>query len=110
MVNSLPGQVKAVASHPINTPSGQVGVTPHNSEGIEPFTMVNSSPFQVGAVSSHPINTPSGPLRVTSSIFSQGSISDSPCVAPVSPPTSSDGFLPVMSPPCPLSLPASSPH
>jgi len=139
MVNSPPCQVEAVSSHPINTPSGQVGVTPcnpegikpftlvnsppgqvgvnpRNSEGIEPFTMVNSPPCQVKAMSSHPINTPSGPLGVASLTFSQGSISDSPCVAPVSPLTSSmsvlvlitDGSPPVMSPPCPLSPQASS--
>jgi len=108
MVNSPPCQVQAMSLHPINTLSGQVGVIPHNSEGIEPFTMVNSlpcqvrviphksesiepfnmvnsPPCQVEAVSSHLINTLSGPLGVVSSTFSQGSVSDSPCVAPVMP-------------------------
>src|SRR5882724_8952463 len=50
MVNPPPCQVKAMPLHPINTPSGQVGVTPHKSEGIEPFTMINSPPCQVGAM------------------------------------------------------------
>jgi len=90
---------------------------PSQSEGIEPINMVNSLPCQVVAMSSHLINTPLGPLRVASSIFSQVSISDLPCVAPVSPLTSStsvlvpitDGSPPVTSPPCvPLSLQASS--
>ena len=78
--------------------------------------MVNSLPCQVGAVSSHLINTPLGPLRVVPSIFSQVPTSDSPCVVPVSPLTSStsvlvpitDGLHPVTSPPCHLSLPPSS--
>jgi len=48
LVNSLPGQVKVLSLHLINSPSGQVGVTPCKSEGIEPFTMVNSPPCQVG--------------------------------------------------------------
>src|SRR5882724_10815167 len=65
MVNSLPCQVKVMSSHLINTPLGQVGVTPCNPEGIEPFTLVNSLPGQVGAVSLHPINTLSGQVRVT---------------------------------------------
>src|SRR5882724_8971421 len=58
MVNSPPCQVEAVSLHPINTPSGQVGVTPCKSEGIEPFSMVNSLACQVKAMSLHPINTP----------------------------------------------------
>src|SRR5882724_4321726 len=43
----------------------QVEVTPHKSEGIEPFTLINSPPGQVGAMSLHPINTPLGQVRVT---------------------------------------------
>jgi len=54
LVNSLPGQVEVSSSHPINSPSGQVGVTPHKSEGIEPFTMVNSPPCQVGVTPRNP--------------------------------------------------------
>src|SRR5882724_5060045 len=43
----------------------QVEVTPHKSEGIEPFTLVNSPPGQVEVSSSHPINTLSGQVGVT---------------------------------------------
>src|SRR5882724_4974746 len=42
----------------------QVEVTPHKSEGIEPFTLVNSLPGQVEVTSSHLINTPLGQVRV----------------------------------------------
>jgi len=42
----------------------QVKVTPHKSEGIEPFTLVNSLPGQVEVSSSHQINLPSGQVRV----------------------------------------------
>ena len=59
------GQVGAVALHLINTPSGQVGVTPCKSEGIEPFTLVNYLPGQVDDASSHLINAPSGQAGVT---------------------------------------------
>ena len=65
LVNSPPVKVGAVALHLINTPSGQVRVTPHKSEGIEPFTLVNSLPGQVEDASLHLINTPSGQVRVT---------------------------------------------
>src|SRR5882724_11427803 len=43
----------------------QVEVTPHKSEGIEPFTLVNSPPGQVEVLSLHPINTLSGQVGVT---------------------------------------------
>ena len=124
MVNSPPCQVKPVSSHPINPPSGQVGVNPHKSEGIVPFNLVNSPPGQVGVTPHNPegikpftlVNSLQGQVRSMSSIFSQVSTSDSPCVAPVSPLTSSmsvlvpitDGSPPVMSPLCPLSPEASS--
>src|SRR5882724_3627394 len=41
----------------------QVKVTPHKSEGIEPFTLVNSPPGQVEVSSSHTINTPLGQVE-----------------------------------------------
>src|SRR5882724_7727273 len=44
----------------------QVEVTPHKSEGIEPFTLVNSLPGQLEVLSSHLINSLSGQVRVTS--------------------------------------------
>src|SRR5882724_5890001 len=99
LVNSPPGQVEVSSLHPINTPSGQVedaslhmvnslpcqvGVTPHKSEGIEPFTLVNSLPGQVKVLSSHPINTLSGPHEVASSVLSRVPISGFPSVSPVS--------------------------
>src|SRR5882724_555900 len=43
----------------------QVEVTPHKSEGIEPFTLVNSPPGQVEVLSLHPINSLSGQVGVT---------------------------------------------
>jgi len=43
----------------------QVKVTPHKSEGIEPFSMVNSLPCQVKAMSLDLTNTTSGQVRVT---------------------------------------------
>src|SRR5882724_10150934 len=43
----------------------QVEVTPHKSEGIEPFTLVNSLPGQVKVSSSHLINLLSGQVGVT---------------------------------------------
>jgi len=111
MANSPQCQVEAMPLHLINTPSGQVRVTPCNSENIEPFSMVNSLPCQVGAMSSHPINVLSGPLRVTSLISSQVSASNSLCVTPVFPLAISvpvlalitDGSPPVTFPLCPLS-------
>src|SRR5882724_8753083 len=45
----------------------QVEVTPHKSEGIEPFSLVNSPPGQVEVSSSHLINTPSGQVEDASS-------------------------------------------
>ena len=110
MVNSPPGQVKVSSSHPINTLSGQVRVTPHKSEGIEPFTLVNSLPGKVGAAPSHLINTPLGPHKVATSVSSRVPVSLSPSVAPVLPLMSStsvlvlitDRSLPVTSPLCPL--------
>src|SRR5882724_3031048 len=42
----------------------QVEVTPHKSEGIEPFTLVNSPPGQVEDVSSHMVNSPPCQVRV----------------------------------------------
>src|SRR5882724_4120022 len=100
LVNSPPGQVEVLSSHLINTLLGQVedaslhmvnslpcqvGVTPHKSEGIEPFTLVNSPPGQVGVSPSHPINTLSGPHEVTSSVSSRVPVSVFPSVSPVSP-------------------------
>src|SRR5882724_4812703 len=43
----------------------QVEVTPHKSEGIEPFTLANSLPGQVEVSSSCPINSPLGQVGVT---------------------------------------------
>ena len=97
-------------SHPINTLLGQVGVTPHESEGIEPFTMVNSllcqvgvtprnpegiEPFtlvnslpgQVRAVALHPINTLLGPHEVSSLVSSQVPASILDSVTTVTPPS-----------------------
>ena len=54
----------------VNSPPCQVGVTPHNPGGIEPSALVNSLPGQVGATPSHPINTPLGIHEVTSSVSS----------------------------------------
>src|SRR5882724_1361283 len=116
LVNSLPGKVEAMPSHPINTLLGQVevipcksegtepfitvnsllcqvGVTPHSPGGIEPAILVNSLPGQVKAMPSHPINTPSGPCKVTTSVLSRVPVSISPSVAPVSPPMASMSVL-----------------
>jgi len=55
---------------PLNTDTRmpcQVEVTPHKSEGLEPFTLVNSPPGQVEVPSWHPINTLSGQVEDASS-------------------------------------------
>src|SRR5882724_8711871 len=64
----------------VNSPPCQVGVTPQNPGGIEPSTLVNSLPGQVGATPLHPINTPSGPREVASSVSSCVPVSVFPSV------------------------------
>src|SRR5882724_9169458 len=98
LVNSPPGQVEDVSSHPINSPSGpvedasshtvnlppcQVRVYPCKSEGIEPFNLVNSLPGQVEETSSHPINSPSDSLGVSSPVSFTVPASVSDRVTPV---------------------------
>src|SRR5882672_2321416 len=73
----------------VNTLPCQVGVTPHKSEGIEPFNMVNTPPYQVEALPLHPINTPLGHLEDTSSPLILASVQIASHVPLVKSPSSS---------------------